>query len=145
MHLNEVLRRTIEQGSITPGPDRTTQEIFPIAIPAQEGEALQRWVEREHAVRTIEIGLAFGISTLFVCAGPLTNGDEAALHVALDPNQLTGFASAGLKLLETAGVRDLVEFHDERSEIALPRFLPPARMARADEGHTLVRHHRGDM
>lgn len=125
--LNEVLHRTIEQGTITPGPDRSTQEIFPIAIPGQEGEALQHWVEREHAVRTIEVGFAFGISTLFVCAGLLTNGDGTARHVALDPNQLTGFASVGLHLLEKARVRELVEFHGERSEVALPRFLSEGR------------------
>ena len=82
---------------------------------------------REGATRTIEVGLGYGISTLFVCEALLGNGDPAAKHVVVDPHQATRFANCGLQVLEDAGVASLVEHHAEESQIALPRFLGTGR------------------
>jgi predicted O-methyltransferase YrrM len=85
-------------------------------------------VLREKAVRTVEVGLAYGFSTLHICEGLLINGNPGARTVAIDPNQLTGYASAGLRQLDEAGVTDMVEFYPEESQHVLPRFIRDGRI-----------------
>jgi predicted O-methyltransferase YrrM len=90
-------------------------------------------VRRENAWQTLEIGLGYGIATLFICDALLSIGSSGK-HVAIDPYQVTGldhhrtrFAGVGLQLLEEAGVRDLVEFHEAESQIVLPKLLAEGR------------------
>jgi predicted O-methyltransferase YrrM len=101
-------------------------ELAPVAIGPEEGAALRECVRREGARRTLETGLGFAVSTLFICEGLLANGPEAR-HVAIDPRLLNSHVDAGLRTLEEAGVRDVVEFHAERSELVLPRLLAEGR------------------
>jgi predicted O-methyltransferase YrrM len=90
-------------------------------------------VRQEGALQTLETGLGFAISTLFICEGLLENG-PGARHIAADPYQFrslpihtTTFAGVGLQNLEEAGVRDLVEFYEEESQIVLPKLLSEGR------------------
>jgi predicted O-methyltransferase YrrM len=108
-------------------------ELAPIAIGPAEGKTLRDWVQRAGARRTLEVGLGFAVSTLFICEGLLENGGDIG-HVALDPYQFeslpvhrTLYEGVGVAALEEAGVRDLVELHVERSETALPRLLAEGR------------------
>jgi predicted O-methyltransferase YrrM len=126
--VRQTIERLVRDGVAVARSDGSTHQIFPVAATAAEGEALRTWVTREHATRTIEIGLGYGVSALFICEGLLGNGDPAARHVALDPHQPTRFADCGLQLLDEAGVARLVEFHTEASETALPRFLAEGRV-----------------
>jgi predicted O-methyltransferase YrrM len=105
----------------------STHQLFPVAIPAAEGVALRDWVRRERASNTIEIGLGYGISALFICEALLTNRAADPHHVVLDPNQETRFAGCGLQFLDEAGVARLIEYHPEPSEIVLPRLLAEGR------------------
>jgi predicted O-methyltransferase YrrM len=113
--------------------DRHAGDLFPVAIGPEEGSALHEWVRRERAVRTLETGLGFAVSTLFICEALLANGPSAQ-HVAADPYQFseaarheTAYRGVGLEILEEAGVRELVEFHAEESQILLPRLLAGGR------------------
>ena len=125
--MNEVLRRLLREGSAVARSDGSAHSLFPVAVPAEEGQALRAWVEREQATRTIEIGLGYGIATLFICEGLHAVGDEYARHLAIDPNQATRFANCGLQFIEEAGYAKLVDFHADPSEIVLPRFLAESR------------------
>ena len=107
--------------------DGTHHSLFPVAVYAAEGEALRDWVLQEGVGRTIEIGLGYGISALYICEGLLGNADPAMHHVAVDPHQATRFSDCGLQFLDEAGVAKVVEHHAEESQIALPRFLGEAR------------------
>ncbi len=120
--LLDVRRRLLDGGAVRP-----------VAIGPVEGEALRTWVRRARALYTLETGLGYAVSTLFICEALLENGPHGR-HVAIDPYQLgarpwhdTTFAGAGLRALEQAGVRDLVEFHAEPSEIVLPQLLAQGR------------------
>jgi predicted O-methyltransferase YrrM len=131
--LREVRERLFADGAVVARADGGRRELFPVAIGIEEGLALLEWVRREHAQQTFETGLGFGISTLFVCEGLLANGPDAR-HVAVDPYQFSGLPShrttyvgVGLQILEEAGVRELVEFHAEESQIVLPRLLADGR------------------
>ena len=97
-----------------------------MAIGPDEGAALRAWVRREGALRTIETGLGDAVSTLFICEGLVANGPEGR-HVAIDPRLPNSHVDAGLRALEEAGVRELVEFHADRSEVVLPRLLAEGR------------------
>jgi predicted O-methyltransferase YrrM len=101
-------------------------ELSPVAIGPEEGAALRGWVRRAGARWTLETGLGFAVSTLFICEGLLENGGDAR-HVAIDPRLPNSHVDAGLRALEDAGVSALVEFHAERSEVVLPRLLAEGR------------------
>jgi predicted O-methyltransferase YrrM len=98
-----------------------------VTITSGEGDALRRWVIRENATHTVEVGLAFGYSALHICEGLLLNGNPDPRHVVLDPWQVPGYASRGLEILEEAGLEPLIEFHGEKSQLALPRFVKEGR------------------
>ncbi|MGB2874352.1 MAG: class I SAM-dependent methyltransferase [Gaiellaceae bacterium] len=130
--VREVRERLLSGGTVVT-PDGERRELTPIAVGPAEGAALRDWVRREGARRTLEVGLGFAISALFVCEGLLENGGDVR-HVAVDayqfeslPGHRTLYGGVGVAILEEAGVRDLVELHVERSETALPRLLAEGR------------------
>jgi predicted O-methyltransferase YrrM len=130
--IRDVRERLIKSGSVVDSDGRC-RELFPVAIGAAEGAALRDWVRNEGALRTLETGLGFAVSTLFICEALLAN-DRGGRHVATDPYQFralstdrTTYLGVGLHILEDAGVRDLVEFYPEESQITLPRLLAEGR------------------
>jgi predicted O-methyltransferase YrrM len=122
-----VLDRLLRDGSAVARADGSVHTLFPVAVGRDEGEALRAWVVREGAARTIDIGLGYGISTLFAVGALLEAGGAHPRHVAVDPYQAARFANCGLQVLDDAGVRDLVEFVGVESHIALPRLLEGGR------------------
>jgi len=125
--VRQVIERLLSDGTVAARSDGTVHGLFPVAVGAAEGEALRECILREGATRTIEIGLGYGISALFVCEGLLRNGDATAKHVVVDPFQAARFGNCGLQVLEEAGVASLVEHDAEESQIALPRFVSEGR------------------
>jgi len=125
--IRSLIDRLISDASPHAAADGSRHDVGSVSISVSEGEALTRWVLREKAVRTIEIGLAFGVSALRICEGLIESGNPDARHVVLDPFQARSFSNLGLRALEEAGVISLVEFHAEMSQIALPRFLQEGR------------------
>ena len=125
--VRQVIERLVHDGTVIARSDGTVHDLFPVAVGAAEGAALREWVIREGATRTIEIGLGYGISALFICEGLLGNGHADARHLALDPHQAGRFGNCGLQVLEEAGVASLVEHRAEESQLALPRLLGEGR------------------
>jgi predicted O-methyltransferase YrrM len=125
--LRSAIDRLAADGFVIARADGSRHDLRSISITAREGEALTRWVLREKAVRTIEIGLGYGVSALHVCAGLIESGSDDARHVVIDPFQSARFSGCGLQVLEEAGVIGLVEHHDQISQIVLPRFLDEGR------------------
>ena len=98
-----------------------------VSVTPAEAEALRGWVEREGAARTIEVGLAYGVSARAVCEGLVRNGHDGARHVVIDPFQETRFEGRWLRLLDEAGLASLVELHPEESQLVLPRLVAEGR------------------
>lgn len=118
--MNPVARELLESGAaVAPGGERLALHSH---LPAEEGELLQDWIAEHRPRRLLEIGLAYGLSTLFVCEALERLGGADAYHV-IDPWQRTQWHGAGLHALERAGYRSLVRFHEEPSELCLPRLL----------------------
>ena len=124
--IERILADLLGSGEIQ-ADDGTVHRLFPVAISAEEGQALRDWVVREQATSTIEVGLGYGVSALFICQGLVMNDDDAARHTVIDPFQATGFANSGLQALARAGVADMVEHHPEESQTALPRLVTESR------------------
>lgn len=127
LQVRQVIERLILAGTVVARADGTVHPLFPVAVSAAEGEVLRDWVTRECATNTIEVGLGYGISALFICEGLLKSSGVSARHVVLDPSQATRFSDCGLQLLSEAGVRDIVEYHPQPSERVLPSFLAEKR------------------
>lgn len=104
LQVRNVIERLARDAAVARS-DGTVHNLFPVAVSVAEGEALRDWVVREGATQTIETGLGYGISALFVCEGLLMAGDMTARHVVLDPYQATRFANCGLQFLDEAGLR----------------------------------------
>jgi predicted O-methyltransferase YrrM len=99
-------------------------DLAPHSVEPEEGAALRDLAAAEQAGRTIEVGLALGMSALFLCQAVLPRGGR---HVAIDPFQTESWNGAGLRTLREAGVEDLVEVIEEESQLALPRLVSEGR------------------
>jgi predicted O-methyltransferase YrrM len=121
--LSAHLAETYERGDV---PTRSGDAIAlsPHSIERDQGEALRELAIAEGAEQTIEVGLALGMSALFLCQAVLGRGGS---HVAIDPFQESSWSGAGLIVLEQAGVREQVEFIEEESQLALPRLVSEGR------------------
>src|SRR2546422_6433574 len=121
--LQAVISRLLESRTVVARRDGKLHELFPVGIPSREGEALRAWVRREAAVSTIEVGLGYGISALFICDGLLANGHPNARHVALDPNQSEGFSDVGVQVIDEAGASRMLGVQPRATERAPLSFL----------------------
>lgn len=124
--IQRVIQELLTEQSVTDASG-TRRDIFPVALTPRKAAALREWVLRERAARTIEVGLAYAFSTLHICEALLANDGQLPRHVAIDPNQVGGYDSAGLRVLHRAGIADLVEFYNEDSQLVLPRFVAEER------------------
>lgn len=115
--MNPVLAQILDTGRVAT-PDGSTVPLD-YNISAEEGAALQRLIRAVKPRVTLEIGFAYGISTLFICEALAEVGGER--HIVIDPVQTDGWKGIGLFTVERAGYRSLIEFHGESSHLALPR------------------------
>lgn len=99
-------------------------DVLPHSVDRPAGEALRELAVAEGARRTIEVGLALGLSAVFLSQAVLENGGR---HVAVDPFQEQSWNGAGLRTLREAGVAETVEVLEEESQLALPRLLSEGR------------------
>jgi predicted O-methyltransferase YrrM len=99
-------------------------ELAPHSIEREQGQALRDLAIAEGVQHTIEVGLALGMSALFLCQAVLPRSGR---HVAIDPFQTESWNGAGLRTLRAAGVEELVEVIEEESQLALPRLVAEGR------------------
>jgi predicted O-methyltransferase YrrM len=89
-------------------------------VDIEEGEFLRRIIKENNSTDTIEIGCAYGISSLNICAALTGNKDSS--HTIIDPFQSTRWKNIGKSHLDKAGI-DFYEVIEKPSEIALPHLL----------------------
>jgi predicted O-methyltransferase YrrM len=121
--LERFIEHAFGEGSVRDDAGRAAA-LAPHSIERTQGEALRDLAIAEKAERTIEVGLALGISALFLCQAVLSRGGR---HVAIDPFQGESWNGAGLRTLREAGVQDLVKVVEEESQLALPRLVAEGR------------------
>jgi predicted O-methyltransferase YrrM len=94
-------------------------EVFPLdsAITADVGAFLQGLIRQRKPKTTLEVGLAFGISALFICEALQDCG--GLRHIAIDAHQSTQWKGIGTNNLKLAGFGNLIEIMESYSHLAL--------------------------
>jgi predicted O-methyltransferase YrrM len=90
---------------------------FPVAIKRAEGEMLYRLVRAVRPAATLEVGMAWGLSAMFICQALKDNG--GGRHTAIDPFQ-GKFHYAGVGNVQKAGLGGYLRFIEKSSQLALP-------------------------
>lgn len=86
----------------------------------EKGRLLHALVCRVRPSLAIEVGLAFGISTLFILSAMREVG--VGRLIGIDPEQHSrGWQGIGLYNLQRAALLDLYEFHEDTAENVLPQ------------------------
>jgi len=119
--MNELIERIYRDGYAQDAQGNRIH-IFPSAIPYESGQLLRDFVIQHKPRRTIETGLGFGMSALFISQALAENG--GGRHTAIDPNQKGAyFKSIGLLNIERAGFNDAFRFFHAPSSQTLPQLL----------------------
>ncbi len=90
-------------------------------IPPQQGEFLQEIILDLKPKITLEVGLAYGISALFICEKIQSIPDS--YHIIIDPYQLTDWKGIGINNLKKAGYEGIIKFYNQISALALPHIV----------------------
>ena len=88
--------------------------------PKEQCAFLQDIISKNKFKNSIEVGFAYGTSTLAIVEEVAKNGGQ---HVVIDKFQNEGWAGNGLDLIEQAGYSDKLEFMGEFCFTALPKLL----------------------
>lgn len=91
------------------------------SIQYDTGTLLYDFIRTFQPENTIEIGLAYGLSALFICQAHQDNG--SGNHTAIDPIQEEYYKSIGLLNIERANLRHLFRFHEAHSDKVLPNVV----------------------
>jgi predicted O-methyltransferase YrrM len=98
-------------------PDGARQPLHS-HIPAFECQIIQQWIKDYRCSQLIEIGLAYGISSLFICDA-IADQPEAVYHI-IDPHQTRNWQGVGLRHLQAAGYGTRFHFYENYAECVLP-------------------------
>ena len=119
---NEIISEIYSTGCVKDNEGKPTNVLMKSAIPYDEGMALFSWICTKKQKRTLEIGMAYGLSTLFMCQAHLNNGKDGR-HIAIDPKQSTLYRSIGLLNIQRANLENRLEFFEAPSYEILPQLL----------------------
>jgi predicted O-methyltransferase YrrM len=133
--MNQVLERILMSGVVTDG--HSTSPLHSQISPG-EGRFIGEVIATVQPSRSLEIGMAYGVSTLFICDA-LATLNKPTLHIVIDPFQTVQWHGIGLRNVSEAGYEKLVQFHEERAEFVLPRLAAEGtqvELAFVDGWHT---------
>ena len=119
---NSVLSDILATGVTKTADGAGTVEVNS-AISLSEGEMLERIVRLVDPTVSLEIGLAYGVSALFICGA--LNIRKETQHIVIDPNQHISVCGAcwdgiGIANLRRAGYGEIVRLIEAPSYRALP-------------------------
>src|SRR3954466_5642549 len=100
-------------------PDGSLLDAFPEALPEAHAREIARIVRDLDLVRTLETGMAYGLSTLAICG--VHEERARGEHVAIDPHQSSDWQGIGRLNLERAGLAHRARVIEAVSAEALPR------------------------
>lgn len=118
MPMNAVLERILQTRQV----ETTEGQRLPLEgseVPDEEGRWLQELVEELRPAVSLEVGLAYGISAMFICEALAQQA--RARHLIIDPYQETSWQAIGLTNLRRAGYGEFIEFYPLPSHQALPQ------------------------
>ena len=117
--MNPVLKQILDTGMVSDG---TKTVRLHSNMQQDEGDLIQRMIATVKPSMTLETGMAYGVSTLYICEA-LSRLPHPAKHIAIDPGQSTDWLGIGRYNVQQAGYEKMVQVIERGSEIALPRLL----------------------
>ena len=100
--------------------ENTKYDYRETSISTQDGEFLWHLIRDNGYRKTIEIGCALGISSLYICDAVSKFSNPS--HTIIDPKQETGWSNIGIRNLRARSISHF-SFSKEPSELALPKLL----------------------
>ncbi len=94
---------------------------FPTATAYEIGLLFNELIRNLNLQKTLEIGMAYGLSTMFICQAHHDKGIGS--HTAIDPFQTKAWKSIGLLNIKKAGLAEKFRFLEAFSHEALPQLL----------------------
>lgn len=135
--MHPLLERIYTEGVIR-GPEGIDVRVTS-HVPRDEAELLYDVVERVGSGDVVEVGMAFGISSLALADALEKRGTEGTL-VAMDPAQHDEvWRGLGLAQIQAAGLSHRIEFHERASQVVMPELWRSSRrftVAFIDGWHT---------
>jgi predicted O-methyltransferase YrrM len=125
MILHPAVENVLRSGKVSTAEGQVVCAHSYMHIPRDECELLYRQVAATGATQAVEVGMAFGISTLCLCDALCRNTSlEAGQRphlVVVDPFQNGNiWQGVGLAQIRSAGFDDVVQFHERPSQVVLP-------------------------
>ena len=117
MENNKFIQELFKSKLVTDEAGNTIQ--LHSGITEKEGEFLYNIILKNKAKNTLEVGCAYGVSSLFICAA--SSQFENYKHTIIDPFQKE-WQNIGILNLQRAGFNSF-ELIEKLSEIALPQLL----------------------
>jgi predicted O-methyltransferase YrrM len=118
--INPLIEKIYETGFVEDaGGDAVP--VLPYGISCESGRVLYDLIRTGKPENTLETGLAYGMSALFICQAHCDNG--TGRHTAIDPCEESTYRSIGLLNLERAGLRNRLRFFPRSSAEILPQLL----------------------
>ena len=105
------------------GDDGKNYSIELYSVTPARGEFIRDTAIKCGAKSSLEVGMAWGLSSLCILEALVHNGAGDGAHVVIDAFQTEIFHNAALRSIRELGLASMVEFHEQRSEIALPELL----------------------
>jgi predicted O-methyltransferase YrrM len=124
--ISERIDRIYARGAIE-GEDGRLHDLGVTSASRRRGAFIAGLVASERPRATLEIGMAWGLSTLFILQALLEAGQEFQPHVVIDPFEAGLFFNAARRSLRELGIENLVEFHAVPSELLLPQLVREQR------------------
>jgi predicted O-methyltransferase YrrM len=115
--MNDVLRSIIFNKSVLT-EDGITRPLHS-AISQGEGDFIQEMIRSAQPQVSLEVGCAYGVSSLFICEALREVGADK--HIVIDPYQHSHWEGIGLANLRRAGYDDIIDFHEVESYQYLSR------------------------
>lgn len=114
--MNQVLEEILTTGSAVTSTGDVVQVHSQVS--GEDARFLSQLTSELDIAVSLEIGLAFGVSALAICQS-LKPG---ASHIVIDPFQNDSlWDGIGLANLNRAGLRNIVQFHEDSSAVVLPK------------------------
>ncbi len=128
--INPVLEEIMHSG-YTESPNGEKVKVDD-AISLEEGLFLQRIICDIKAAVCVDIGLGYGVSSLFICDALAKTANANACLITIDPKQLSpekgiGYLirkerkGIGLNNLRKAGYEEVIKFYEAPSNLVLPK------------------------
>src|SRR5262245_56532486 len=116
--MNPVLEQIVASDSVTDGTTvlplrHPAVPSLPVAVDPQEGQFLAHIIDTVKPRVTLEIGMAYGVSTLYLCEA-LERLPHPVRHIVMDPFQTAQWRGIGLTNVQKAGYAHMLDFHEDR-------------------------------